>query len=353
MDNLTNSTHQGMALKQIVFLDAADLNTTDFACYFDANTQTITQLTVGQDPEKNTMTISLDGSTIKMIDVQWLKFGKNDTDLNLCATNPSSYNWAAVPSLTNSTSTGTLVSSYNNTALYPNLTVEMKMLKTGALNVKWMYADSNMSGYTAPFEVPTDIVNTKRNETMNGAILSNYINVGDGAQSPLLSVKNSNSTVIYDLGSLVLKEHFNYISQSVHVKSGDDFKGIMGLAERTGSDLFLNDNGIYALWSRDIPNPVEDARLPGKNLYGVHPFYMGRASDDTWFGVYTNVAAAQDWTVKNTASNGLVDLTMTAAGGLGDLYFMMAAKPTDVAKMYQSAIVGTPVLTPQWALGWN
>jgi alpha-glucosidase (family GH31 glycosyl hydrolase) len=44
---------------------------------------------------------------------------------------------------------------------------------------------------------------------------------------------------------------------------------------------------------------------------------------------------------------------MTAAGGLGDLYFMMAAKPTDVAKMYQSAIVGTPVLTPQWALGWN
>jgi hypothetical protein len=78
------------------------------------------------------------------------------------------------------------------------------------------------------------------------------------------------------LTAVVLKEHFNMIGSSVHVKMGDDFKGIMGLAERTVSDLFLPD-GIYALWSRDIPNPAEDGKLPGKNLYGVHPFYMGRA----------------------------------------------------------------------------
>jgi hypothetical protein len=96
-----------------------------------------------------------------------------------------------------------------------------------------------------------------------------------------------------------LKEHFNYISSQVHVKSGDDFKGIMGLAERTVSDLFLKD-GIYALWSRDQPGVEEDGKLPGKNWYGVHPFFMGRASDDTWFGVYTNLAAAQDWTIKNS-----------------------------------------------------
>ena len=126
----------------------------------------------------------------------------------------------------------------------------------------------------------------------------------------------------------------------------------MGLAERTVSDLFLPD-GIYSLWSKDIPNPIEDGRLPAKNLYGVHPFYMGRAIDDSWFGVYTNLAAAQDWRVKNTGDSGKVDLTLTAAGGLGDLFFIMGSGPAEVAKTYQAAIVGKPVVTPQWALGWN
>ena len=31
----------------------------------------------------------------------------------------------------------------------------------------------------------------------------------------------------------------------------------------------------------------------------------------------------------------------------------MGAGPNEVAKMYHTAIVGNPVLTPQWALGWN
>jgi alpha-glucosidase (family GH31 glycosyl hydrolase) len=65
------------------------------------------------------------------------------------------------------------------------------------------------------------------------------------------------------------------------------------------------------------------------------------------------LAAAQDWTIKNTPTNGKVDVTLMAAGGLGDLFFLLGDKPTHVAKMYQTAIVGSPVLTPQWALGWN
>ena len=50
---------------------------------------------------------------------------------------------------------------------------------------------------------------------------------------------------------------------------------IMGLGDQVAGDLFLGD-GIYSLWTRDIPSPVQDGKLPGKNLYGVHPFYMAK-----------------------------------------------------------------------------
>jgi len=77
-----------------------------------------------------------------------------------------------------------------------------------------------------------------------------------------------------------------------------DSKGIMGLFERVSSDLFLPD-GVYSLWSLDTANPVETGKQPGNNLYGTHPYYMAQASDDSWFGVYTNLAAAQDWWIKS------------------------------------------------------
>jgi alpha-glucosidase (family GH31 glycosyl hydrolase) len=41
-----------------------------------------------------------------------------------------------------------------------------------------------------------------------------------------------------------------------------------------------------------------------------------------------------------------------ATGGVGDLRFMLGAGPDAVTKAYHT-IVGTPVVTPQWALGWN
>ena len=41
-----------------------------------------------------------------------------------------------------------------------------------------------------------------------------------------------------------------------------------------------------------------------------------------------------------------------AAGGAGDLFVMFASKPGELVKKYHT-VVGKPVLTPQWALGWH
>lgn len=41
-----------------------------------------------------------------------------------------------------------------------------------------------------------------------------------------------------------------------------------------------------------------------------------------------------------------------ATGGVADMYFFVGANPDALTKAYHS-IIGTPVVTPQWALGWH
>ena len=95
----------------------------------------------------------------------------------------------------------------------------------------------------------------------------------------------------------------------------------MGLADQVSGDLFLKD-GVYSLWNRDEPDPVERGTLPGANAYGTHPFFIYRAQDDLAYGIFTNVANAQDWYIKNDASAGQIDFTMMATGGAGELIFV-------------------------------
>jgi len=39
-------------------------------------------------------------------------------------------------------------------------------------------------------------------------------------------------------------------------------------------------------------------------------------------------------------------------GGVADIYVILASTPEQVVQKYQS-LIGTPVLIPQWGLGWN
>jgi alpha-glucosidase len=171
----------------------------------------------------------------------------------------------------------------------------------------------------------------------------------------MLNISNGAGIVVFSLNGMILSEYMNYIDLKVYTDR--TFKtGVLGLTERLTNDLFLDD-GVYSLWARDTQDL--DSGHPGNNLYGTHPFFMGRSPNDDrgrastgWFGVFANNAAAQDWWIKNNHDNGAVDVKTIATGGVGDLYIMFHRTPDGVNKMYHS-IVGTPVLTPQWALGWH
>ncbi len=128
--------------------------------------------------------------------------------------------------------------------------------------------------------------------------------------------------------------------------------GVFGLGQRASQDFFFK-TGVYSMWTKDIDNPVENGKLPGKNVYGVHPFYMFKHAKNSYVGVYHNLAQAQDWWITNHFESGLIDLATLATGGKGDIFvFTSAQKPEDIIAKYHG-LVGSPVLVPQWALGWN
>lgn len=68
--------------------------------------------------------------------------------------------------------------------------------------------------------------------------------------------------------------------------------------------------------------------------------------------MYTNLADASDWWVENNDTTGHVNLTTFASGGIVDITIMFGLNPNEVTQRYHD-LIGYPVLTPMWALGWG
>lgn len=157
--------------------------------------------------------------------------------------------------------------------------------------------------------------------------------------------------MVWTLDNIIQAQYLNVIKSRPTTKLDEDFNGMIGLFERTTENIFI-ESGVYSLWALDAANPAETGNLPASNLYGVHPFYMIQSPDDSWLGVYTNLAHAQDWIVDNDDVNGQVNLTSIATGGIADITLLFGTDPHNVTKRYHD-LVGKPVLTPMWALGWQ
>lgn len=168
-----------------------------------------------------------------------------------------------------------------------------------------------------PYEVPSEVVSVNRTDLVDiedGTLSDHILFIQDEStnQSLEISVKtgqSGNSTLwekVFSLEGFVMREQFAMTQASVNVKKspiGGYHWGIMGLADQVSDNLFLED-GVYTLWNRNQNSPESDGRPPGKNMYASNPFYMGRANDSNWLGVYHNSAAATDWWIENDADQG-------------------------------------------------
>jgi alpha-glucosidase (family GH31 glycosyl hydrolase) len=228
---------------------------------------------------------------------------------------------------------------------------------SGILNIKWSWADP--TGKRRVFGVPDEVVNTTARDLSNLVdTLDRHIVVYNEPCFRLevkTRISPSNTPTVFTLKGFMFHEYLNWLqveAQAEATETEDEFRGIFGLGERSQKDFFMK-SGVYPMWATDQTDPLENGRLPGKQVYGSHPFYMWKHSSNNWIGVYHNNANAQDWWIDNDFTSGKVSIQQIATGGLSDLYIMLPSQnPDGVVAKYHS-LVGTPVLTPQWALGWH
>jgi len=343
-------TQEG-GLESVVITNAEDLKTTDFACMMPMASRTPTTLTPTYDPATMTLTIKNPSGSIDLKDMRDIHFGFTGEDLNLCNPETHFYRWnETLPYSTLDTNKAEILMTSQTPGVMRDLKVTLSVLESGVINIHYTY--DNKTGLSKePFEVPTIIVDAQKEKLSQTKKLSDNVAVSEGEETgaALLMVKNDAGDVVFTFNGMFMQEYINYMD--VTVNTDKTFRtGIIGLTERVSNDLYL-ETGVYSLWSRDTADPVETGKAPGNNMYGTHPFYMGKATNG-WFGVFANNAAAQDWWITNDKETGDVNLKTIATGGTGDLYIMTADTPNAVTKLYHT-IIGTPVLVPQWALGWN
>jgi hypothetical protein len=146
-------------------------------------------------------------------------------------------------------------------------------LKTGVVNVHWTYAQGTK--IQSPFEVPLEIVNANKADISSNP-LSDVVTKSFAADGTLqLNILNGKGgSIFYTLNGMLLGQYFNFIDGTIRARKDPGFQGVMGLTEQVSKNLFLP-TGVYSLWSRDIPDPVETGTPPGSNMYGTHPMLMG------------------------------------------------------------------------------
>jgi alpha-glucosidase (family GH31 glycosyl hydrolase) len=162
--------------------------------------------------------------------------------------------------------------------------------------------------------------------------LSDYINVNANPfRVDFLPRNKLDKTPYFSIKGMLLDSYLNYINVNVKVEANKDF---------------FYENGVYTIWGKDHGTPDEDGKPPAKSMYGAHPFYMYRHAKDSWAGIFTKIAQAQDWFISNNKQTGDIDIKTIAVGGLGDIYVMIdQQEPEDILERYLS-IVGDPVLVP-------
>ena len=196
----------------------------------------------------------------------------------------------------------------------------------------------NTTGDSARWQVPFPTYN---NPGVKGSLLYDYSISEDGEAFSLNVTRSSDGKAMltilpaslqYDDSEIVWANNLGY---SVSV---------MGLGERV-TDFPLNP-GTYTMFARDNASPWDDGVSPGKNLYGVHPFYV--AMDD-------NGNATGGFLLNSNAMNAIVgtdSITYQTTGGVIDYWAFVGPDPKSVVLQYHG-LIGTPVLVPYWSLGWH
>ncbi|XP_068943501.1 maltase-glucoamylase [Petaurus breviceps papuanus] len=235
--------------------------------------------------------------------------------------------------------TGIIADLFLNSSLYASnlpstpvnpLRLDIAYHKNDMLQFKIYDANSKRYEVPVPLNIPSSPSSTSENRLYEVFIKSDPFGIEIR--------RRSTGTVIWD--SQVPGFTFNDMFLRISTRLPSHYIYGFGETEHTTFRRDMNWN-TWGMFSRDEP--------PGykKNSYGVHPYYMGLEEDGNAHGVLLLNSNAMDVTFQPTPA-----LTYRTVGGILDFYMVLGPTPELVTQQY-TELIGRPVMTPYWALGFQ
>ncbi|XP_064476916.1 probable maltase-glucoamylase 2 isoform X2 [Ornithodoros turicata] len=194
------------------------------------------------------------------------------------------------------------------------------------------------SATEARYEVPVDLELSGR--TGNVVVPTYDFGVGRTTENyfTFTITRKSTGTKIIDtsIGGLVLTNQF--LQFVTYVPSTE----VYGLGENNHKTLRQKfDFKTFSLFARDEPSTT------GRNLYGVHPFYMCLEKGGKAHGVLFLNSNAMEYTFLSAPA-----IRFATIGGILDFIVFIGNNPNHVLELYTS-VIGRPSMPPYWALGFQ
>ncbi|XP_074657102.1 lysosomal alpha-glucosidase-like [Tubulanus polymorphus] len=149
----------------------------------------------------------------------------------------------------------------------------------------------------------------------------------------------------------VTGDKLTYSDQFIELSTPSASRYLYGLGEHRSA--FAHDTKVaqtFSFWSRDV------GPTPHNNLYGVHPFFIGRDltnNGSRYYGVFLLNSNAMDFIISPSATNSTPsELTYRTIGGILDFYLFLGPTPDSVVQQY-SDVIGRPAMPPHWSLGFH
>lgn len=334
-------------LEEVLFLDMEHMAEADvIACVYDNNLLP-KEVKATFDSEINAIRITaLDDKPLLFTEIQSIQIADKNNNTSFCSVKYSIKNIAKLSTTGDSNIQNQMVVDIgaSGSTVLPDLRATFTLIDDEILRVQ--INDPNDNAYEAPMETfdPDFDLEGKATTIDIEAILKLspkdddfYYEVHDFNDPTKIYYTTQNKSFVYS-------EYYKKTTANI-----DSTGNIFGLGERVGE--FFLDQGVYTLWNRDEPSPVEDGERPGKNIYGTHPIYFTQMTSKTkFFGVFDHNAGAQDYIIKKAKKG--YDITHIKTSGVTDQFIITNAPIQRVISNYYK-IVGKPVMVPEWALGWH
>ena len=230
------------------------------------------------------------------------------------------------------------------TTLLPDLKAEFSLVDDEVLRIQ-INAPSETE-FSAPIEaLNSDFVNGASRATIDIFTILNIPKEGEDFYYEIHEMNDPKKVYYSTKGQNFVYSKYYKKTTALIESTGN----IFGLGERVG-DFFL-DEGVYTIWNRDEPSPIEDGMRPGNNIYGTHPVYFTHTSDNNhFFAVFDHNVGAQDYIIKKESKK--YAITQIKTSGKTDQFIILRTNFQRVLAKFQD-IVGKPAMVPEWGLGWH